>query len=250
MAYEPSTEAISVQTSSVKGGIYSSEYNAVEFDPITPIQMVSCLISFLGLLLNSIIVYLVKKHRELHTPSMYLRLAYVLLDFIFAFIILLQIISVRLDAGDDMYCTLSTLLAGLYLMTIQVTAYIAVERYYYFCKPMIYLRVFNVRFIAVAIILIFTCCFIFKMLTDFIIGSDKHPDVTMCQLSDQRLNTAFQILIFFVPAIICIILSIIEIKKLMKSLENTPDFMPPASGSNVESLEPRVRRKEGERSLR
>ena len=37
MANEASTETISVQTSSIRADIYSIEYNAVEFDPNTPI---------------------------------------------------------------------------------------------------------------------------------------------------------------------------------------------------------------------
>ena len=196
------------------------------------------------------IVYLIRKHHEFHTPSMYLRLAYVLLDFMFAFIMIVQIISGRLNAGDDVYCMISSIMAGLYFMTIQLTAYIAVERYCYFCKPMRYPRLFTGRFIVVALLLIFACCFAFKMSTDIIIGRDKHQDVTVCQPPNQTFTAATQILIFFIPAIICTIVSIHKIKKLMKNLETAADFTPPAVGSNAASCERHVRRKEGERSLR
>ena len=121
------------ETSFLKVATINSSIDTSYFD--ISIRIVSCVIACIGILLNGILLHLIRKYRQFHKPYMHIRLVYVILDFMFALTIILQLISELFKAGNAVHCMFSNMLAGPYLMSIQLTAYVAVERYCYFCRP-------------------------------------------------------------------------------------------------------------------
>ena len=236
------------ETSFLRVATFNTFINTFHFD--ISIRIVSCIIACIGILLNGILLHLIRKYRQFHKPYMHIRLVYVILDFMFALTIILQLISEIFKAGQAIHCLFSNMLAGLYLMSIQLTAYVAVERYCYFCRPMSYSRIFTQKSITVATIVIFICCGGYPIAMDILIGRRKQEHVTVCQLKNQRYSSIIQILLFFIPAIVCTILSIVKIKKLIGKLENAPIVMPPVGAMQSATFGPNVRRKAGQNALR
>ena len=200
-------------------------------------------IAILGCLFNGIILYLTHRYIQFHTPFMYVRAAYASLDFISsALSVAVSLLRYFYNGDfDRIACWISTIGLGVFFATIQMTAFIAIERYVYFCKPMSYPRYFTAKSIA-----IFTCSFCiigeaYTVGTELLIGRVTHRYFNVCQLPGQRSQGLFQFCIFFAPAIACTLFSIRKIKQLMKEKR---------AFESVKDIEPILRKKAGKMALR
>ena len=211
------------------------------------IRVSVCIILIIGLILNSLILYLIYIHKGFHKPYMYVRLIFIILDFLFALIVILQS-GVGVVVSTN--CLLSVVIGGLYFMTIQLTAFLAVERYFYFCKPLAYTRLFTGRSIFGVILLIFCLCFGYQLATEMFVGRLKHLNVNICTLPNQRMHNAVQLLIFFIPAIMCTLISVFKIKKLLTQLEMSTYAAPPSLRAGSTSFGPAAEHKTGQKALR
>ena len=209
-----------------------------------------CFISSIGVIFNGLLFCLIWKHKGFHQPYMYVRLVYIILDFFFALTVIFQSVFNGVGVFGRINCFISLLTYGFYFMTIQFTAYLAVERFFYFCKPMVYPRYFTGRSIISITTLIFVLCFGYLIATEILIGRVKHANVNTCTLPNQRFHSVMQWFVFFIPAIVCTCVSAFKIKKLLTQLENLPHATPPSFPTGSDNFGPVVRQKTGKKALR
>ena len=196
---------VSNRTSSfVTGYVYNQE-----------IKFFVTVIASIGLLLNGLALYLTWKHKQFHKSSMYVRLSYVILDFATALCSILHSVITHFITDTTVICLFSNTVLGLFLSTIQFTAFNAIDRYYYFCRPMIYKRVFTTKVIIIISSTILLLCFGYIGATELIIGRRKIPNVILCQLPNQQFYNQIQFFLFFLPCIVCTLISIQKIKTLL-----------------------------------
>ena len=142
-------------------------FNELEFMLVTS-YLILLVVS--SLILNGLVIYLTRKHTQLQEARMFVRVAYAIYDILFAigtamhYIIILHFQHIPVWIK----CTTGTFMLALLFGTAQLTAFIALERYFYFCKPMVYGRLFNLRFISIATVIIFTITQLYVFLIEII----------------------------------------------------------------------------------
>ena len=99
------------------------------------------LITLIG---NGLVVFLTAIHAQFHEPYMYIRAAFSILD-LAGLLIQMPFIMLHMFGHQNperVWCLFSSVSSGLWLSTVHLTAYLALERYFYFCRPLIYIRIF------------------------------------------------------------------------------------------------------------
>ena len=176
---------------------------------------ISLFICIFGCIFNLIVVYLIKKYEQFHEASMYVRGAYAIVDFSSGVIVILYGISRLFNNLERLSCWISDIGIGLFFTTFNLTALVAVERYFYFCEPMKYPRYFTLKTVT-----LFTCfiCGIalgYTLGTEIIIGRKQSEFHGLCRLENQVIHKIIQSSIFFLPAILSTCFSIYKIGKLI-----------------------------------
>ena len=211
--------------------------------------IVSISISIIGLILNGVVIYLTKKHKPLHQPYMYVRAAYAVLDMSTALAMILStlVIFVLIDNVSSVSCIFTNIIGGQLYAALQLTAYIALERYIYFCRPMKYLQCFHLWSIVIVTISICAITQGYMLITELTIGRNRYPNIQICHLQNQSFHNVVQLLIFVLPAVLCTFYSVYKIMKLISGLKNTSTIHPFFDSNNSE---PVIRRKAGIKALR
>ena len=192
----------------------SGDSNSLHIDQKVALA-ISFSIALLACIANATIVYLTKKCRQFHVPAIYVRAAYAILDFLSAAIIILHVVLGYFGVPKRVSCWLANVASGLFFASIQLTAFIAIERYFYFCEPMKYPRYFTLRSIASFTVLVISVAEAYMIYTEIAIGRIILKNFGICHLSNQPLNRIFQLCFFFLPAMICTSLSVYKIGKLI-----------------------------------
>ena len=194
--------------------ISATHFQTLQIDKMV-IFMITFSISVSALVANGIVLYLTWKYKQFHTPFMLVRAAYTTMDFITSCIGVPFSILRYLSYRDmlEITCYLTNIGAGVFFASAQLTAFIAIERYYYFCKPMKYPRYFTPKSI-----IFFTIAFCmvgeaYMFVTDLIIGRVTYEFFSLCHLPAQTWNNIFQLTIFVAPAITCTLFSVYNIRR-------------------------------------
>ena len=174
--------------------------------------------------LNSSIIYFAIKYSQFHKPCMLIRASQALVN-LFAIWsmsvgIILNIFFKELPVL--LRCTWSALTLGFYITSLLLVNAIAIERYYFFCKPFKYLQVFSFK-------TIFIVTFIFIIIPQILCCSHLlessrigwRPIVYLC-LFKYDAKTVGQVsptrYIVFIPTLSVIALTIYKINKLRAQL--------------------------------
>ena len=227
----------------------ASVTNDIIIDDKISTTIFAALVLIFGTLANGSVVYLTKRYQQFYHPGMYIRAAYAVFDIIYAWVVLPMFI-VRLfyfERESRIYCVFSDSGIAMFFSTIQLTAYIALERYFYFCHPMKYNFYFNLKSISYVCISIFCLTHTYAYATEFIFGRHFEPLFKICQLPNQTLHGIIQVAVFFLPAIICTIFSVHKIRMLLIKIDLSN---PTELSSQGRHVEPRLRRMVVRRALR
>ena len=181
-----------------------------------------CLLAFIA---NGIVLYLTKKYHQFHSAGMYVRAGYAFVDMLTALFLIIHsnLRLATLEFNEDLEeitCWVASLMGGLFFATVQMTAIIAIERYYYFCEPMKYPRYFTLATITLATFSVLAISEGYMIFTQIFIGRETPSYFNSCRLADQSFHKRIQILVFFVPAMACTAFSIYKIARLIRTLSS------------------------------
>ena len=205
-------------------------------------------ISICSVFLNGLFIYITTKYHQFHKPYMYIRIAYAVIDIVFPLACFIHIsINVHIEVPPWVTCSGGYVLIGLFFSALQFTAFIAIERYFFFCKPFRYQYYFNSRSVLITTIAIVTITQIYIFGRGIFIERKLNPIHLICTLLNSPLSNMINILICVVPALSCTVFSTIKIMGLMKSLSNVQPHRTP---ENQAATEPFVRKKAAKKGLR
>ena len=165
---------------------------------------------------NGVVLYLTKKYYQFHCSPMYVRAAYALMDILASILLIIHsILRVFVNDMEAITCWIASISSGIFFSTIQMTAIIAIERYYFFCEPMKYPRYFTSRSITCLTITVIFISEAYMITTQIFIGRKTPYYYASCRLEGQSFHKTLQFLIFFLPAIVCTGFSIYKIARLI-----------------------------------
>ena len=210
-------------------------------------------LSISAILLNAVVIYLTRKYKQFHEAYMYVRAGYSCFDIAFALSSVLHYVThVNID-GIPLWvsCVSSDYRIGTFFGTIQLTAFIALERYFFFCRPYVYQRYFTLKSTVSVVIAIFLITQGYSFGTEIIFGRVFQPLLSMCVFENQSRHNLVQILVFFLPAMICTCFSVFKILKLMRSVGNAAGNAGEAMAGHPAGVsEFALRRKAAKKALR
>ena len=199
--------------------------------------------------LNGMVIYLTQKYEQLRVPRMYTRMAYAAFDILFALSSAIHyIVATQFIDGVPVIvkCFTGDFTIAMFFGTTQLTAFIALERYFYFCKPMLYNRYFTLRSITVVSIVIFAISQGYMFIKEFLFGREIQPLIGMCSFTHPVFHNIGNLLIFILPAVVVTIFSIFNIIKLMRAISIQPSSFP----NKAANSEPMLRRRAAKKGLR
>ena len=112
-------------------------------------------------------------------------------------------------------------------------AFIAIERYIFFCHPLKYINIITGKTVTATLISIYMVSFIYTITLEAVIGRTYHTSVMSCQLPQSTLRLGIHFaLVYLIPAIEVIII-IIVIRRLNKRASVAP-ALPANYNANAE----------------
>ena len=154
-----------------------------DFEKAVIIYYGLCTLLF-GTVLNILVIYLTKKHDQFHKPYMEIRAIYASLDIacIWGMIpIVIMNITIK-NLPEIMTCLFSDFSTGVFQCTMNMTALIAFERYYFFCQPMKYQRHFNCKNTRILCLVLLTVNLCYMFGTEILYGRSLKGILILCQL--------------------------------------------------------------------
>ena len=146
---------------------------------------------------------------------MYIRAAYASMDLLWSISLILQSFLKVFEDVERLTCWISSIGAGIFFANIQMTAIIAIERYYYFCEPMKYPRYFTSKSITCFVIGVLVIAESYMISTELLIGRKTPNHFSSWRLENQEKHKLLQLLVFFVPAAACTCFSVFSISRLI-----------------------------------
>ena len=213
----------------------------------TPRLVLALTIAVLGTISNGMVLHLTQKHRQFYQPYMYVRAAYAAIDLLTAVMIVPHAFVKMMPFEPWVTCLLTNLATGLFLTTVQLTAYIALERYFYFCRPFHYQRYFGLKSVVIVTVSMLTLTHSYILITEVLIGRKLHPHFILCQLPNEQFHAAIQFVIFFVPAIICTFFSAYKIQSVITKITRDRQSRPATLSTDAE---PELRKEAGQKALK
>ena len=197
--------------------------------------------------LNGMVIYLTQKYATLQEPRMYVRIAYAFFDILYAtsFFLHDMVINYMANVPVKIKCLTGDVVTALFFGTIQLTAFIALERYFYFCKPMLYNRIFSLRSITITAISIFVITQTYVLAWNLFYDKEMQTLIRYCGFKQPFLPSSMAFLILVCPAVSVTLFSILSIIRLLNKIEPTPIEI-----SNMVNTEPALRRKAVTHGLR
>ena len=171
-----------------------------------------------GTFLNGIVIYLTAKYNQFHTPYMYVKSTSAVMDIMLEWgLIPHTILNDHLGDSLPSRCMCYGIVFGLgsFYLTAQFTAVVALERYFYFCRPFLYQRWFTLKSIIAATVFMFSVTQTYTFTTEIIYKRELQPIVAICQLQVQTTHNVIQFCLFFLPSIIATVFSVYKISKLI-----------------------------------
>ena len=234
--------------SNISNGSLETAYENSTTDKII-LSIYFITLAILSVSLNGLVIYLTKKHHQFHEASMYVRAGYSSFDIVFATSMMLHYL-LNLHATQVppiVTCLTGDLAIAMFFGTTQLTAFIALERYFYFCKPLKYHRYFNLKSIVTTVLVIFVTTQVYVYVKEVLYGRDLQPLIGMCVFTHPTFHNISNLLIFVLPAATVTCFSIYKIKKLLRKIAaSAPHGLYPSEGIT----EPVLRRKAAKKSLR
>ena len=206
-------------------------------------------ISVCSFILNGLFIYLTSKYHQFHEAYMYIRKAYAIIDMIFPLMCLVQyLVNFYVqDVPSWLTCSVGYVIVGLFYSTLQFTAYIAIERYFFFCKPFRYQRYFNVQSVSITSIAIVALSQVYVFGRGVFFERKPNPLLMLCTPLNEPLSIVVNILICVIPALTCTLFSAFNILSLMKSLASV---QPHGAVQYQVTTESFIRRKAVKKSLK
>ena len=219
------------ENSTVNSVIYGSLSQA---ERIFILVLYTC-IAIVSTILNGSIIYMTFKVKKFHGAYMYVRAAYCGLDIVFALFCFLHYCAHFFISNIPLFvtCLSGDFRIGIFLGAPLLTSVIALERYYYFCRPYQYERLFNLRTILLTFIIATVIGQLYAFGTEIAIGRQLKPLLGICLLEKQRLHGLIQFVAFYVPSIICTWVCVHRIVKLVRTLDTEPH----CQASNSDSMQ-------------
>ena len=159
---------------------------------IINLSVYSALIAAASVTLNGIFIFLVNKHKRFQKANMYCLVI----------------------------CIAGNIAIALFFSTLEFTAYIALERYCFFCKPHSYQRYFNARSIAVTSVSIIAITQTYVHVKYATTERIFQPLYGMCISPDQSFHNRMNLAVFILPAAICTCFSIYKIQMTIRRISN------------------------------
>ena len=212
-----------------------------------PLTVYFIFLALISTSLNGLSIYLTQKYDQLRVPHMYTRMAYAVFDIVFAISMAIHYsIAFQFPNAPKLAkCLTGDFCIALFFGTTQLTAFIALERYFYFCKPMVYDQYFSFRSIAISSLLIFLITQGYVIIKEFLYGRELQPLIGMCVFTFPVFHNISNLLIFVLPAVVVTLFSICKIINLLRNISVHPSVIPNATYS-----EPMLRRRPARKGLR
>ena len=200
----------------------------------------------LAILFNGMSIYLTQRYDQLRVPHMYIRIIYAMFDIIFALLMIIHYIIVFQLPNVPILikCLTGDFCMAQFFGTTQLTAFIALERYCYFCKPMVYNQVFTFRSISLISLFIFTITQGYFIITEFVYERKMQPLIGIC-ISTYPIHNMSNLFIFVLPAVVITLFSIYKIMRLLRIININPN-----TSTNITHSEPMLRRRAAKNGLR
>ena len=147
---------------------------------------------------------------------------------------------------ERLVCYSNTIGVAMFLSTAQFSAVVALERYFFFCRPFLYQIYFTKKSIMAMTLVVFILTHSYTFVTEIIYEREVQSVVAFCQLVTQSYHTPLQIMIFFLPSMVVTLFSIYKVAKLINKVE---DSIIAQHTINMNS-EQRMRKRAAKRGLR
>ena len=214
-----------------------------------PRKMVPFTVLIIPTAINGLVIFLTIKHRQFHQCYMYIRAASSFIDILYVWGNIVTNIIGNFWPQPNLFrslCILDNLGKGMYFCRIQLMTLIAMERYFYFCKPMIYETLFNSKTIIIASSIMFTMSQSYAILTEVFVHRERHPVLPTCQLKND-IHFKFQIAVFLLPHLLAVCFSIFQIWRLLHGINKQTRILPVSLSLNSE---PKLRMKAVSKAFR
>ena len=200
-----------------------------------------------GTTANSLVLYLTARHQKFHEAYMYIRTAYAVVYIFFAWgtvpIVLVNLLYEDL-IPPWISCYISDIGVGMFHCTMHLTAFIALERYAYFCHPLKYHLYFNLKTITVTCTSMIILTQAYMIGTEIVYGRTMQFVALMCQLREP-IHIVFQLAVWYIPSVFIVIFSIVSIQRMVLSMANS-QVLP--AGQNT--MEPQLRKRASRKAIR
>ena len=180
---------------------------------------------------NGLAIYLMVTNERFKNPGNYVKCAYAVNDVLMnTFANPFMLANLLLPAPGDVPRALCRLLSALAICfnfsTMYMTTLVAVERYFYFCRPFQYTRIFTVKSIVGISCVLTLIPLLWAVATDLDTPRQLSTAVLLCQLKDARAHIPLQVCLFLGPSILGIIFSTTMIRRLQTRAQSRVEPFP------------------------
>ena len=203
-----------------------------------------------GTFLNAFVIHLTVKYDQFQNPYMYVRAATAAFDLAVAWgavppTIISDFVS---NIPERLVCYSTTIGVAMFFSTAQFPAVVALERYFYFCRPFLYPRIFTKTSVIAATLTVFFLTHSYTFATEVIYEREVQSLVAFCQLVTQSYHTPLQIGLFFLPSMVATIFSIYKVARLINHVKPDPAQYAGHIGNTEQRI--RIRKRAAKRGLR
>ena len=137
------------------------------------------------------------------------------------------------DKVSEPFCrAVSALGIGLGFGTMYMPTFVAIERYFYFCRPFQYTRVFTVKSVAGITCVLMMIPLVWSVVVDVQTPRQLSTTVLYCQLPNARQHLPLQLCLFLGPSILGIIFSTTMIRRLQTRAQSRVEPFPNNDNNN------------------
>ena len=167
---------------------------------------------------NGLVIYLMVTNERFKNPGNYVKCAYAIADILmntFTNVFMLSVILSRYTISLPVCRAISSVAIGIGYSTFYFPSFVAVERYFFFCRPFQHARFFTLKSI------ISISCVLILIPLVWSIAIDQHTPrffsstALICQLPDPQAWLWPQVALFFAPPLLATTFSIAMIRRML-----------------------------------
>ena len=166
---------------------------------------------------NGLTIYLTVTNERFKNPGNYVKCAYAVVDNLantFSNAFGLSVLLSRYTVSHPVCRAFSALGIGFGYSTIYFPSFVAVERYFFFCRPFQHARFFTLKSIIGISSVLILIPIVWSIVADLQTPRLLSPTIMLCQLPNPGTQLVQQVCLFLAPSVTVTILGIVMIRRL------------------------------------